>query len=303
MTANPSPAPAAQPAWVPSGAGYDLALHGKRMVARNAKGKTLTSVPKAARETEVAEGLLALRDWLVRHDAECVTTVEQWMLGSLPVATAAVIAVWDDPSWQGALTDAVLSPVGGDGRVIPGAVGFLKGADPERGLGIVDLDGESVWLRPEAVSLPHPVLLEDLDELRAFGVELGIAQGIPQLLREVHNRPDDTDLTARRVDDFADGRFVELRHVLSRAQRLGFPVRGGYASCRVWDDGREVRARYWVGADDPATEAWTGDLHWVDADEQPLALGDVGPVAWSEGVRMASLLYADRVVDDAEVAT
>ena len=33
---------------------------------------------------------------------------------------------------------------------------------------------------------------------------------------------------------------------------------------------------------------------------QPLTLGEVGPVAWSEGVRMASLLYADRVIDDTE---
>lgn len=286
--------------WIETGAGYDLALKGKRLVARNAKGKVLSAVPKPARETEAAETLLALRDLLARHDEQCVATGERWMLGSLPIATAAIVAVWPDPSWQAALRDAVLAPVGPDGRPDHGAVGFLRGAETERGLGIVDLDGESTWLDTAAVTLPHPVLLDDLDDLRAFGVELGVEQDIPQLLREVHHKPDDLAADAVRLNDYANGEFEQLRHVASKAQRLGYPVRGGYATCRVWDDGREVRACYWVGADDPEAPAWTGDLNWVDEKDRTVPLGEVGPVAWSEGVRMAALLYADRKVAEGD---
>jgi hypothetical protein len=38
----------------------------------------------------------------------------------------------------------------------------------------------------------------------------------------------------------------------------------------------------------------------VDEEERQLTLGQVGPVAWSEGVRMASLIYAGRLDNGAE---
>jgi hypothetical protein len=47
-------------------------------------------------------------------------------------------------------------------------------------------------------------------------------------------------------------------------------------------------------------EAYTGDLLWVDGDEQALPLGSVGPVAYSEGVRMASSIHAARFVEDTD---
>ena len=285
-------------AWVETGTEYQLGLQGDRLVARNAKGKVLASVPKPVRETEAAENLRALRDWLQRHQAECRATVEAWMLGSLPVATAALVAAWDDPAWQAALRDAIVSPVDADGRPARGVAGFLRAASRDRGLGVVDLDGETAWFAPDAVALPHPVVLDDLDDLRSFAAEIGVEQGVPQLLREVHRRPADVPADDTRVRDFANGEFKELRHVLSRCSSLGFRSRGGYATCRVYEGGREIQARYWVGSDEPSMPAWTGELIWVDETEQALRLGDVGPVAWSEGTRMASLLYAARVVSE-----
>ncbi len=149
------------------------------------------------------------------------------------------------------------------------------------------------------MTIPHPVLLDDLDELRAFAVELDVEQGIQQLLREVHRKPADLDAAGERLDDFAGGRFAEFRHALARAGSFGFQVRGGYAVCRAFDGGAPVEARYWLGADDPSWETWTGELIWVDQQECHLSLGQVGPVTWSEGVRMASLIYAGRAAEQA----
>ena len=281
--------------WVEAPDGYQLGLRRDRIVARSAKGKVLASVPKALKECAPFESLGALRDWLGRHEAECRASVERWMLGSLPVATAALVAVWEDPAWRSALTDAVVTSAGGKG----GVAGFLRGADPARGIGIVDLDGETGWLTSKAVTIPHPVLLDDLDDLRSFGAELGAEQGVLQLLREVHRRPAGDAPEGSRLADFAGGESKELRHLLQRCRSLGFAVRGGYATCRVFEAGAGVQARYWVGADDPGQMAWTGDLFWVDSAEHALALADVGPVAWSEGVRMASLVHAGRVVEGA----
>jgi hypothetical protein len=36
---------------------------------------------------------------------------------------------------------------------------------------------------------------------------------------------------------------------------------------------------------------------WTDSAGRALKLGQVGPVAWSEGMRMAAALYAGRVVE------
>ena len=58
-------------------------------------------------------------------------------------------------------------------------------------------------------------------------------------------------------------------------------------------------ARYWIGADYPDEPTETGLLHWVQANEV-LSLKQVGPVAYSEGVRMANRIYAGRKVEKEE---
>ena len=61
-----------------------------------------------------------------------------------------------------------------------------------------------------------------------------------------------------------------------------------------------MEARYWIGSDYPEGETYTGELVWVDRDEKSLKLGQVGPVAYSEGMRMASSIYAARKTEDEE---
>lgn len=288
--------------WLDAGGGYALALDDGRLVSRNAKGKKLNSVPAAIRDSEVAVQLRALRDWLVSHDASCAATVESWMLRSLPVPLSALAPLWPDPSWRRALLDTVVAPVSaGDEALDWEGAGLLRDVDG-RGAGVVTLDGETKRLDVAQLAVPHPVLFDDLSEWRDFATDLGVSQGVPQLYRETFAKPDDIDRNAGQVGDFAHGQFEQLRHALGRCRTIGVTVSGGYAVCKVWESGELTEARYWIGADDPDSPAWTGDIVWIASDSRPIQLVDVGPVAWSEGIRMASLVYAGRKVEEEDDA-
>ena len=43
----------------------------------------------------------------------------------------------------------------------------------------------------------------------------------------------------------------------------------------------------------------TGEPGWVDEQARPVPLTEVGPVAWSEGARMAARIYAGRKTEEA----
>lgn len=287
--------------WIDAGKGYALTLDGGKLVARNEKGKRLSSVPKELRGADVADQLEALRDWLVEHDRECLATVEQWLLRSLPVPRAVLERVWDDPAWRKPLENAVVVAVDDDGRPDQGRAGLLRGVDPKKGVGVVDLEGETRWLDADRVAIPHPILIPELDGWRELVTQLGIAQGISQLHRETHARP--PGLTANAIDQFEDGKFAMLMHAVGKARSLGFKVRGGFAVCKAWDGDAVSEARYWIGADSPEAETRTGSLSWVDHREHGLPIAAVGPVAFSEGMRMASAIYAARVVEKQDDAS
>lgn len=288
--------------WVDAGNGYQLSLDDGKLVAKNDKGKRLTSVPKDVKESDVADQLEALRDWLAEHDRECVAQVEQWMLRSLPVPRAVLQAVWEDPSWRRPLENAVIVAVDSRGGHDHRKAGLFRGVDAKRGVGIVDLDGETGWLDTDRVAVPHPILIFELDAWRELVTQLGVSQGIAQLHRETHAKPPEL-ATGTSVDMFEDGKFATLMHAIGKARALGYKVRGGFATCQVWDGGSVSEARYWIGADSPDAETLTGQLSWVDGRERGLKLADVGPVAFSEGMRMAAAIYAARVVEKQEDAS
>ncbi|MFE1310360.1 DUF4132 domain-containing protein [Streptomyces sp. NPDC058755] len=281
--------------WVAAG-DYEVALDGGKVVCRNAAGRRLKSVPAKLGDDPAVVGLRQLAEWLERHERKCLADVERWMVRSLPVPFAVVARVWPDPAWQAALRDVVVT--GDDGQV----AGFLRDAGPERGLGLVDLDGDTVRISPDLVRIPHPVLLDDLEELREFAVELGVEQRAQQLFREVWHRPAGLDTEGTQVAEYAGGSYKELRFLHGRATQLGYRVRGGHAVCSVLEDGRGIEARVWVGDYDGYEETETGPLVWSDPAGRVLKLGQVGPVAWSEGMRMAAALYAGRDIQDEEQA-
>ncbi|MCK6488303.1 MAG: DUF4132 domain-containing protein [Planctomycetes bacterium] len=285
--------------WLPADGGYAVTLREGRLVCRNPAGKELASVPPKAAASPAAEQLEALADWLEEHRRDCLAAADAWMLRSLPVPAAVVTAVWQDPAWRAALENTVVRPADALGAPDRRQAGFLRGAEAGRGIGIVTLDGDTRWLAAAAMVLPHPVLLGERDDWRQLAAELGLRQGVQQLLREVHertaDRPGDTAVTR-----FANAEFEMLAHVCGRCRQLGYPVRGGYATCTVLEGTGEVRASYWIGAEDPQSPTTTGELTWSGADDRPLTLGEVGPIAYSEGMRMAAALYAKRKVAEQE---
>jgi len=286
-------------AWLDTAGGYQVTLESGEVACRNAAGRRLKSLPSALREDPVVAGLRQLTEWLGRHDAKCRAEVEAWMVRSLPVPAALLRPVWPDEAWRTALTDLVVAVPDAEGGFDPDEIGFLRDVD-EQGVGVVNLDGETLRIPADRLLIPHPVLLPELDDLREFAADLGVRQSVDQLFRATWSRPAQQDPQQRKVDDYSGGNYAELRHVLARAAGLGYPVRGGYAVCRVFEAGRTVEARFWVGSDDPSWETTTGDLVFTDRAGTGLLLSEVGPVTWSEGIRMAAALYAGRVVEQAE---
>jgi uncharacterized protein DUF4132 len=193
----------------------------------------LKSLPKALREHPDVDRLRRFAEWLDRHATTCLAQVDTWMVSSLPVPTGLLARVFPDEAWQSALRDLV---VVGDDR---DEVGFLRDATDSGELRVVNLDGETVRLSPRTVTLPHPVLLEDLDDLREFAAELGVVQGVEQIHRATWPKPADADLTekATEVREFADGKFSSRFGLAARATSLGYRVSGGYATHRVRDAG------------------------------------------------------------------
>ncbi|WP_431676856.1 DUF4132 domain-containing protein [Kitasatospora sp. KL5] len=280
--------------WLAAGDGYEVALVEGRVTARatagRSAGKQLKTLPKAVREHPEVDRLRRFVTWLDRHAESCRQQVDAWMVSSLPVPTGVLARVWPDETWQAALRDLV---VVGDGE---DEVGFLRDATADGELRLVDLDGETVRISPATVTLPHPVLLEDLEDLREFAAELGVVQGVDQIHRAVFAKPAEVAEKATEVKEFTGGKFSRFG-LAARAGSLGYRVSGGYATTRVRDGGRTVEPAVWIGEQYWNDGAQTGSLCWRDGEGRLLTLPEVGPVAWSEGMRMAAALYAGRTVE------
>ncbi|GID27419.1 DUF4132 domain-containing protein [Paractinoplanes brasiliensis] len=284
--------------WVPAGADYEISVDRGKVVARKGGGRALKSLPKALKDDEAVLGLRQLVEWLRRHEASCRGEVERWMVRSLAVPAGVIAQVWADETWRAVLHDAVVVPVTADGEWDVAAAGLLRDAEPGTGLGVVDLDGESARITAATVALPHPVRLPDLDDLREFAADLGVEQGLLQLFREIWRKPAAEAEQRAELRRYSGARYKELRHVQSRATAAGYRVQGGTAVCRVWEGGATVVASVWIGDGDPSYETETSDLSFADPSGEPIAPGDVPPVAWSEGLRMAATLHAGRVADE-----
>lgn len=282
--------------WLSAGDGYEVALVEGRVAARatsgRAAGRQLKSMPKAVREHPEVDRLRRFGEWLDRHAVACVAQVDAWMVSSLPVPTGLLARVWPDEAWQSALRD--LAVVGDD----PDEVGFLRDATDAGELRVVNLDGETVRLSPRTVTLPHPVLLPDLEDLREFAAELGVTQRVEQIHRATWLKPDGLAETVTEIREFAGGTYDSRFGLAARATALGYRVSGGYATCRVRDAGRSAEAAVWIGEPYWDGDTETGGLTWSDEAGRTLRPAEVGPVAWSEGMRMAAALYAGRKIEE-----
>lgn len=291
------PVPPVSPSWQPGPKHYQLALdpssNPHKLICRNAKGVQLSTVPREVRESPQAQALITLAEWLDRHSHQCCLQAEQWMLRSLPIPTALIAAVWPDPAWQQVLANCVVIPCSASGDLQEASAGILMTTDPSFGLGLLTLDGETLRIRPAELLIPHPILLPELVEWRELSQQLGFHQHLEQLSRQttakslerITNQNEEA-----RLDRFSGVHFEQLAFAQAACRSAGFRVRGGYATTRVFEAGTLVEARFWIGMDDPTWETDTEDLVWVDAEENSLTFAQVGPVAWSEGIRMAAAI-------------
>ncbi|MFT3692228.1 MAG: DUF4132 domain-containing protein [Kofleriaceae bacterium] len=282
--------------WMDAGKGYAIAIRDGKLVAQK-DGKALGSVPKPVKESPLGDRLESAIDFLDDHEIQCRTTVESWMLRTLPVPRSVLAAVVADEAWRTVLHDAWIVPVDNDGKADRAAGGFFRSADAKKGIGTVGRDGETVWIDAQSVLVPHPILLDELDDLRGLATEIGVSQGLSQLLRETFQFATAGE-DPNTVTQFSGGEFAVMNTAIQLAKRLGYRVSGGSAVCRVLERGKLVEARYDLGDGEPMYETTTGDLTWVDDKQRTLAVADVPPVAYSEGMRMASLIYAKRKVEE-----
>ncbi len=285
--------------WLEAGQKYGLGIEAGKLVCRNAAGKKLASVPKELKESELGEQLTALSEWLAEHRNECLRRVETWMLRSLPVPCDVVRSVWPDPDWSDMLRNLVVTPVDAHGKADAAQTGLLRDVDPKKGIGVVDRDGETQWIAAAQMSIPHPILIEGLDDLREIAADMGFSQAIEQIFRPIFAATAE-QLEMSRLTDFNGGKFEQLNFVASLCRRLGYPVRGGYACSKIWENARPIEARYYVGDGSPEVETYTGELIFVNSDQKPQRIATVGRVTFSEGVWMASQIYAERKVEKQE---
>jgi hypothetical protein len=202
--------------WLAATDDYQVTLRAGTIVARNPKGKELRSLPPALKEDPAVLQLRALTEWLDRHEAQVREQVDRWMVRSLPVPVALLAQVWADDVWRAALTDLVVGVLDGGGGFDPERAGFLRDVTAD-GIGVVNLDGDTVRLPAVRVTVPHPVRLPDLADLREFAADLGVTQSVDQLFRETWARGPAVDPAATSVDTYSGGSFAQLRHLMARA--------------------------------------------------------------------------------------
>ena len=282
--------------WLSADKDYGLGIEAGKLVSRNPAGKRLASVPKELKESDLGEQLLALCEWLEEHRNDCLRRIVSWMLRSLPAPFEVIRSTWPDPDWSDLFRNLVVAPLDAQGNMIANQTGLLRDVDSRKGIGIVDRDGETQWLAAPQVLIPHPILIDGLAELREIAVDMNFSQSLEQIFRPIFPVPAEKKEESS-ISEFSGGKFDQLNFVSGLSKRLGYPVRGGYACTRIWENARPIEARFWIGADSPEAETYTGDLIFVDRDQKPLKIGKVGRVAFSEGVRMASQIFAKRKIE------
>lgn len=281
--------------WVTAG-DYTLTLDGTTIVCRNAKGKDLKSVPAKVKKLEEYARLESLSLWLRQHDRTCADTVRGWFLRGETVRSTLISAVWEDRSWRSCIENlAVSAELAPQGKV----TGLLRdaGADVLR---IIDLDGETVEVPvgDTDVTVPHPVLIDDIEEWREFIVELGVEQGTDQLFREIQVKPGTAQEQRAAVCRYSEATYSKGLVLIGRSRGAGYGASINEVSTEVTEPGtgRVVTVVLEVHCWSPTEEAVLGDVSFLDAGDA-MDLSDVGPLAWSEGMRMAHFVYAGRSTD------
>ena len=112
-------------------------------------------------------------------------------------------------------------------------------------------------------------------------------------------KPDDAVGRQQAVRAYSDGRYEKAQVLIGRSRGGGFTTTMQEVSLIVVEDGVEVRISLDIDAWDPWEGGTIGELSFYQ-DGQSLPLEKVGPITWSEGIRMAEFVYAGRTGESAE---
>lgn len=291
-----APAPVEEPvAAAPEGDG--LAIKGYRVLLDsafdykivNASGNVLASVPDAVRKSPEWQQLMALRENHRQRLKENTRAIEGWMLGRHALSTARLAPLLADPAWAKPLGSLFVES--GDVR------GFIVGADPTRGLGLMGKDLETGWVKRDPWHIPHPLDIRDLAAWQQIASEHGLVQGVLQLMRPIH-RPEAKEANNKKTDRFSGREFSSTIQLSYAFNARGWAASRGTAS-RMFD-GITAEFEYAANMEDYGDmngECTTGDLAFftvtdeVDDDDpfaryyrkdKALPLKEVPPSIFSE---------------------
>ncbi|MBV7294179.1 DUF4132 domain-containing protein [Corynebacterium sp. TAE3-ERU16] len=265
--------------------GYQLALDGGEIRCRNARGKPLKTVPAKARKTGAFDTLSATRELLVRHDERCRSTVLGWFLNGGEVPLALIAAVWEDNAWRHWLAGLLIH----SGTV----TGLLHDVD-DRGLHLVGPDGTITTLAVTGtgtLNFPHPAEIPGIAVWRELAVGSGIHQNTEQLFRETHPRPGDEETLRASLGAYADGTYEETSELLERARDAGFVAGLDGIRVTVRESGELTTAVLELRTYGPDDGVDLDHLYF-ERDGRTISPEYVGPVAYSEAIRMAEYIHA-----------
>ncbi len=220
------------------------------------------------RDRDSAHDLDEVARWLADRDDVCRDEATSWMIRGTSLSTDTLANLWSDRMWSHSLTDLVIETADGDLSDDPAelARGFLRGVSAGRGVGILGLDGPTQWVTRRRWVIAHPATLPDLGGWINAARELGISQDVHQLDRTVFHRD------ASRFPDSHIAAHLWLPGT-SRTER----------SEQFWDGGRWVLAHIGKSRADGYLS-----VEFRDSDDRPLRLAAVGPIVWSEALRLAT---------------
>jgi hypothetical protein len=240
------------------------------------------------RDRDSAHDLDEVARWLADRDDVCRDEATTWMVRATSLPTDTLASLWTDRMWSRSLTDLVVQTA--DGSVVQTADGsdvqtaddadeddtlvrgFLRGVAPGRGVGVLGLDGQTRWVTHRRWMVPHPALLPDLPAWQSAARQHGIRQDVHQLDRTVFHRD-----PVRFPDEHT-------------AAHLWLPAMSGERTAQLWDGGRWVLARI-TPADSGAVNGESSrsiTVTFADSDGRLLRLAAVGPIVWSEALRLAT---------------
>jgi predicted DNA-binding WGR domain protein len=179
--------------------GYRIALDASlEPRITNPAGNVLASVPDAVRKSTEWQQIVALRENHRNRLKAHTLAIEGWMLGRRAISSARLTPLLGDPAWAGPLGSLLVTA--GD------AVGFVVGGEPGKGLGLLNRELETEWVKRDAWRIPHPLDLPDLAAWQKIAAENGLKQGVLQLMRPLH-RPEAKEATDNSTDRFAEREF------------------------------------------------------------------------------------------------